>query len=156
MKHSRMLSRIVAGILVGFAVLTLTACGESITLKVNFDSSCSGLVYVDADGDETQYIKPVQAGTVEIIVTNSRDYDRRLALLVDTGSLPTDMEYVNDRDGFQPVVAIDALEDGQLIAIEDIAPNSQTSFSSKLKAGTYLILDPKYIYCEEPLELVVK
>jgi hypothetical protein len=151
-----MLTRGFAGIFLLLAIVALTGCaGNKTSLAVEISKgSCSGLSFVDASGEKSdQQTKEIPAGNLEINVVNKGS--ERTLILVVAKELPTVVQYLGFTDGFQPVVDLDALTKDHLLVTKSIGKEASATIGVKLQSGSYWLLDPERIFCEEVLALNV-
>jgi hypothetical protein len=157
-----MLTRRIACMFLLLIITFLTGCaGNKTNLEVEIsENRCSGLSFINESGDKSnQNAKEIQTGTVEISIVN-KGPERKLILIASQDfssieNLPTNIINLGFTDGFQPVVNTDALTKDQLLVTRSIAKDANESIEVKLKQGSYWLLDPERIFCEEPLVLNV-
>jgi len=151
-----MLTRGLAGVLLLLAIAALSGCaGNKTSLAVEIGKDrCSGLSFIDGNGGKSeQTTMEVPAGTLEINVANKGG--ERTLILVVAQELPTIMQHLGFTDGFQPVVNMKGLTKDRLLATKSIAKEASASIVAKLQQGSYWLLDPERIFCEDALVLNV-
>ena len=151
-----MLARRLAGVFLLLAIAGLSGCGgnkTALAVEIGKDS-CSGLSFIDQNGGKSvQKTKEVPAGTLEINVVNKGG--ERTLILVVAQELPTVIQNLGFTDGFQPVVNMEGLTKDRLLVTKLIGQEANASIVTKLQQGSYWLLDPERIFCEEALVLNV-
>ena len=151
-----MSARRLAGAFLLLAIAALSGCaGNKTSLAVEIGkASCSGLSFIDESGGKSdQKTMEVQAGTLELNIANKGG--ERTLILVVAKELPTVTEYLGFTDGFQPVVNMEGLTKDHLLVTKSIAKEASASIVAKLQQGSYWLLDPERIFCEDALVLNV-
>jgi hypothetical protein len=140
--------------------------GESTALDAALDDPCELGMFFYERGEEAALeetlesggTRTVPAGTVELTISNTSQVDRTIVVFrpdLEVPSIPTKIIFVSDRDGFQPVIDVDAIDSAQLIETIDVGAASQETISFDVDPGTYSIADVNFFFCELPLELQV-